>query len=48
MVQCGVPLSQNRVGLSVLALSSRFDGRDEKEKLPSPLHSFSTRSVESF
>ena len=34
--------------LSVLALSSRFDGLAEQLQLTSPLNCFSTRSVESF
>ena len=34
--------------LSVLALSSRFDGRTSALASPSPGYPFSTRSVESF
>ena len=34
--------------LSVLALSSRFDGRGRPEELPTRAVTFSTRSVESF
>ena len=38
----------HNISLSVLALSSRFDGRDEwEEDVPTAL-TFSTRSVESF
>ena len=36
------------VDLSVLALSSRFDGRLLCESIPVLMPSFSTRSVESF
>ena len=34
--------------LSVLALSSRFDGHVQKFRIPILLFTFSTRSVESF
>ena len=48
MVPAPPPLDFTRVALSVLALSSRFDGlRDGKLPRP-PFYPFSTRSVESF
>ena len=48
MVLNGVPPAGGFYCLSVLALSSRFDGRGGPRHVVSGRKSFSTRSVESF
>ena len=48
MVSESTKSAVSRVGLSVLALSSRFDGRGDYGMVSGDLPAFSTRSVESF
>ena len=48
MVASRIVDTDTRVWLSVLALSSRFDGRTDSSSYGSMDDSFSTRSVESF
>ena len=48
MVELPTQRQSRAVGLSVLALSSRFDGPEEMQFVQETISPFSTRSVESF